>query len=157
MSDSTKESSSGTPPPNLMKHKKYRIQLNIKIKTKLAVIKSHMVPSLQFSNIKWKELYMSTFTAGKERERWDYALRHASFGAFSNTHEKNKTTRRKKRRGLFFSINNSFRHIGERVKLDISGENGVQRRVTRNNEEILPRTPSLADWFQESTHAHTKN
>lgn len=59
---------------------------------------------------------------------------------------------RGKKRWLFFSINNSFRHIGEHVKLDIPRENGVQRRMTRNNEEILPQTPSPAEWMQESTH-----
>lgn len=57
-----------------------------------------------------------------------------------------------KKRWLFFSINNSFRHIGDHVKLDSPGENGVQRRMTRNNEEILPQTPSPADWMHESTH-----
>lgn len=42
--------------------------------------------------------------------------------------------------GLFFSINNSFRHMGEEVKLDIPEEHSLQRRMTRNNEEILPQT-----------------
>ena len=53
--------------------------------------------------------------------------------------------------GLFFSINNSFWHIGEEVKLDIPEEHGLQQRMTRNNEEILPQTLSPAEWRHEST------
>lgn len=54
-------------------------------------------------------------------------------------------------RGLFFSINNSFWRTGEGVKLDILGERGLQQRMTRNNEEILPQTLSPAEWRHEST------
>lgn len=58
----------------------------------------------------------------------------------------NQTMRGKKKKnksesntqGLFFSINNSFWRIGEAVKLDIPKEHRLQRRMTRNNEEILP-------------------
>lgn len=53
--------------------------------------------------------------------------------------------------GLFFSINNSFWHIGEGVKLDILEEHSLQQRMTRNNEEILPQTLSPAEWRHEST------
>lgn len=53
--------------------------------------------------------------------------------------------------GLFFSINNSFWHIGEEVKLDIPEERSLQRRMTRNNEEILPQTLSPAEWRHKST------
>lgn len=79
---------------------------------------------------------------------------HAVVHLFVPSHTRVKKNKRRegKKRWLFFSINNSFRHIGEHVKLDIPGENRVQRRMTRNNEEILPQTPSPADWMQESTH-----
>lgn len=50
------------------------------------------------------------------------------------------------RGGLFFSINNSFCRTGEGVKLDILEECVLQRRMTRNNEEILPQTLSPAEW-----------
>ena len=53
--------------------------------------------------------------------------------------------------GLFFSINNSFWHIGEEVKLDIPEEHNLQWRMTRNNEEILPQTLSPAEWRHKST------
>lgn len=68
-----------------------------------------------------------------------------------------QTTRKKKgevansTQGLFFSINNSFWHIGEGVKLDILEEHSLQQRMTRNNEEILPQTLSPAEWRHEST------
>lgn len=67
----------------------------------------------------------------------------------------NQTMRGKKTvnstEGLFFSINNSFWHIVEEVKLDIPEEHSLQQRMTRNNEEILPQTLSPAEWRHKST------
>lgn len=69
--------------------------------------------------------------------------------------KKEKEKKKKKRKeggckfnrgGLFFSINNSFCRTGEGVKLDILEERGLQQRMTRNNEEILPQTLSPAEW-----------
>lgn len=72
--------------------------------------------------------------------------------AFQPPEGKNRKKKRKEggckynRRGLFFSINNSFCRTGEGVKLDILEERSLQQRMTRNNEEILPQTLSPAEW-----------
>lgn len=58
--------------------------------------------------------------------------------------------------GLFFSINNSFCHNLQKVKWDIPEERCLHRRMTRNNEEILPPTPSPAEWSQKSTKKEKK-
>lgn len=73
--------------------------------------------------------------------------------AGSFTHAKSNHGGKKKQnvnstKGLFFSINNSFWHSGEEVKLDIPEEHSLQRRMTRNNEEILPQTLYPAEWRQ---------
>lgn len=59
-----------------------------------------------------------------------------------------KIKQKKFQHGLFFTINNSFWHIGEEVKLGIPQEHSLQRRMTRNNEEILPQTLHPAEWRQ---------
>ena len=68
------------------------------------------------------------------------------------THVKsNNEKKRNSTEGLFFSINNSFWHIREEVKLDIPEEHSLQQRMTRNNEDILPQTLSPAEWRHKST------
>lgn len=74
-----------------------------------------------------------------------------TFNHVESNHEGKKKRLQIQHRGLFFSINNSFWHIGEEVKLDIPEEHGLQQRMTRNNEEILPQTLSPAEWRHEST------
>lgn len=104
----------------------------------------------------------------RKKERWNDALQHASLWVFSNSLRLspmwNQTVSKKRKEkktaysteGLFFSINNSFWHIGEEVKLDIPEEHGLQQRMTRNNEEILPQTLSPAEWRHESTKKKIK-
>lgn len=57
-------------------------------------------------------------------------------------------------RGLFFSINRSFRHIGEKVKLDIPKAIGLHQKMTRNNEDISPRLRGITDHHRKEQKNH---
>lgn len=98
----------------------------------------------------------------KKREKWcssacilmGITQQLETFTHVKSNHGEKKTVN--SREGLFFSINNSFWHIGEEVKLDIPEEHSLQRRMTRNNEEILPQTLSPAEWRHKSTKKKNK-
>lgn len=56
-----------------------------------------------------------------------------------------KRRRKESTEGLFFSISDSFQHIGEEVKLDIPKEIGLHQKKTRNNEDTSFRLSGITD------------